>query len=113
MEYSPLRRLVRKLTKENLWLYILALLRESPLYGYEIKELIERKFGFSPGMVTCYIVLYKLESEGLIESMPKKESAIGPPRKYYRITKDGIRALDGALEFLERTLTLISKGGKA
>ena len=35
-------------------------------------------------MVTCYVVLYKLEGEELIEPMPKKESVIGPPRRYYR-----------------------------
>jgi len=60
------QRLVRKLTKENLWLYILSLLKEGPLYGYEVERMIEKRFGFRPGKVTCYVVLYMLQKEGLV-----------------------------------------------
>ena len=94
------RRLVRKLTVENLWLYVLSLLKRGPLYGYEIVARIKENFGFKPGRVTCYIVLYKLQSEGLIASGKLSSSNSGPQRKYYVLTKKGEKALERAKSFL-------------
>ena len=94
------RRLVRKLTVENLWLYVLSLLKRGPLYGYEVVKRIEEKFGFKPGKVTCYMVLYKLQSEGLISSKRPSSSNSGPQRKYYVLTKKGEKALEEAKAFL-------------
>ncbi|MCD6235610.1 MAG: helix-turn-helix transcriptional regulator [Thaumarchaeota archaeon] len=96
------RRLTRKLTIENLWLYVLSLLKKEPVYGYEIREKIEKRFGFKPGKVTCYIVLHKLESEGLIASKKIDEESGGPQRKYYVLTAKGERALQKAKSFLKR-----------
>ncbi len=96
------RRLTRKLTIENLWLYVLSLLKKKPMYGYEIREKIEKQFGFKPGKVTCYMVLYKLESEGLIASRKIVESSSGPQRKYYVLTSKGEKALQKAKAFLKR-----------
>ena len=42
-ETAAYRRLVRKLTVENLWLYVLSLLKEGPLYGYEVVKRIEER----------------------------------------------------------------------
>ena len=92
-------RLVRKLTTENLWLYILRLLKNGPLYGYEVREKISKEFGFKPGLVTCYVVLHMLEKEGLITSR-KEDSGVGPPRKYYVLTDKGRVALEKAKKFL-------------
>ena len=95
------RRLIRKLTVENLWLYVLSLLKKEPLYGYEVSRKIEENFGFKPGRVTCYIVLYKLQSEGLITSKKLREDG-ETQRKYYVLTKKGEKALEDAKEFLRR-----------
>jgi len=95
------RRLIRKLTVENLWLYVLSLLKKEPLYGYEVSRKIEENFGFKPGRVTCYIVLYKLQSEGLITSKKLREDS-ETQRKYYVLTKKGEKALEDAKEFLRR-----------
>jgi len=94
------RRLVRKLTTENLWIYVLRLLKDGPLYGYEVRKKIMETFGFKPGMVTCYIVLHKLEGEGLIEAKEVKGTSLGPPRKYYVLTDKGREALEKAKIFL-------------
>lgn len=96
------RRLIRKLTVENLWLYVLSLLKKEPLYGYEIREKIRKNFGFRPGRVTCYIVLHKLESEGLITSKRAVEKSSGPQRKYYVLTARGAKALERAKAFLRK-----------
>jgi len=93
-------RLVRKLTRENLWMYILTLLRQGPLYGYEIREKIEEQFGFKPGQVTSYIVLYKLERSGLVEVQRESKGERGPPRRYYSLTEKGEQTLQKAKEFL-------------
>jgi PadR family transcriptional regulator, regulatory protein PadR len=88
----PSRRLEEKLTKENLWLYILSLLTLNDMYGYELREAIREKFGFKPGNVTAYRVLYSLKLKGLVEIVAKKSG--GRERKYYRITKAGKEELE-------------------
>ena len=100
-ETAACRRLVRKLTVENLWLYVLSLLKEGPLYGYEVAKRIEERFGFKPGKVTCYIVLHKLQFEGLIASAGTGANSEGPQRKYYILTKEGEKALEMAKDFLK------------
>ncbi|MEM2910311.1 MAG: PadR family transcriptional regulator [Nitrososphaerota archaeon] len=95
------QRFVRKLTRENLWIYILSLLRDGPLYGYEVERTIKNRFGFKPGKVTCYVVLYMLRKEGFIAISQKLPSDVGPPRRYYRITKKGEELLEKAKEFLD------------
>ena len=82
-------RLVRKMTKENLWLYILRLLRDEARYGYEVRRLIEERFGFKPGRVTSYRVLYALRMDGYVEVESEEPSKEGPSRKYYIITEKG------------------------
>ncbi|MDW8084256.1 MAG: PadR family transcriptional regulator [Candidatus Caldarchaeum sp.] len=93
-------RLVRKLTQENLWLYILTLLSRKPLYGYEVRKLIEKEFGFRPGQVTSYVVMYRLEKSGLIKVVDEAKGTRGPARKYYAITQKGAATLDKAKKFL-------------
>lgn len=94
------RRLVRKITIENLWIYVLSLLRDEPLYGYEVRDRIFKKFGFRPGKITCYVVLYKLEKENLISSKQFDEKSKGAPRKYYFITEKGLREIEKARKLL-------------
>ena len=74
--------------------FILSILAEGPSYGYEI---IQRVHDLTGGEVhwttgTLYPLLHNLESKGLLESFRKEVSA-GPPRKYYRLTAKGHKAL--------------------
>lgn len=100
-----LRRLQNKITKENLWIYILNLLKNGPLYAYEVREKIKKKFGFEPATITVYMVLYKLEKEGLVI----KEKSNEGPRKYYSLTEKGIKALEEGINLLRRTLNLLEE----
>ena len=100
-------RLVRKLTVENLWMYILSSLRAGPKYGYEIRKYIKEKYGFNSGRVTAYVVLYKLMREGHIKLKEEKKGGQGPPRKYYEITKKGHRVLEDGERFLESIINKI------
>ena len=88
---APIKRLRRLLTSENLWLYVLSLLRrKKKLYAYELDDAIERAFKFRPNKIMIYIVLYKLEGEGLIKSEFIER------RKYYALTGKGDDALGQA-----------------
>ncbi|MEM3032113.1 MAG: PadR family transcriptional regulator [Nitrososphaerota archaeon] len=97
-------RLVRKVTHENLWLYILTLLKEGPLYGYELRKLIEERFGFKPGQVTAYLVLYRLVGAGYIRVVGESRGSRGPSRRYYEITDKGLEVLGKARVFLSEIL---------
>lgn len=93
-------RLKRKLTKENLWIYILRLLKDGSLYGYQLREEVYRRFGFKPGRVTCYVVVNSLKKAGYISLESEVSTKEGPPRKYYVITRKGTQALDTARQLL-------------
>jgi PadR family transcriptional regulator, regulatory protein PadR len=76
---------------------VLALLRQGERYGFELV----RKLGEVDGMVTSegtiYPLLSRLRRDGLVETT-WRESESGPPRRYYRLTDSGRRALTGFSE---------------
>lgn len=97
-------RLVRKLTKENLWLYILKMLTERSMYPYEIKKILVERFKIQVATVTVYVVLYKMKGEGLIR-LGKRISVSGrPARTYYEITDEGEETLKRGLKFIKASL---------
>ncbi|MFH1404025.1 MAG: PadR family transcriptional regulator [Candidatus Altiarchaeota archaeon] len=99
MDNPPLRRLRDKTTIEVLWIYILSLMKDEPLYAYEIKERIEDKYGFEIGKVTAYMVLYRLEYEGYVET--EWRVIENRQRKYYRITESGRETLDEGVKYVK------------
>ncbi|MHA1238799.1 MAG: PadR family transcriptional regulator [Candidatus Odinarchaeia archaeon] len=103
-EVKAFQRLKKKLTKENLWLYILRLLQEKPRYGYEIKSEIKKRFNFSPATVTGYVILYKMGRDGLVETKWEQNEKGRPDRKYYTITEKGIKAMKMAKEFIQNLM---------
>lgn len=96
----PSRRLEEKLTKENLWLYILSLLGGRDMYGYELRDTVQKKFGFMPGNVTAYRVLYALKRDGFVRIINKRVG--GRERKYYQITDAGSAELKAGKNILKR-----------
>lgn len=91
---APIKRLKNLLTNGNLWLYLLSLMqKQNELYAYSAGADIEREFFFRPNRIMIYVVLYKLESEGLTRSEFRQR------RKYYRLTKKGEGALESAREY--------------
>jgi DNA-binding PadR family transcriptional regulator len=93
---APVKRLKNLLTNGNLWLYLLSIMRsKGELYAYSVDSEIEKEFLFRPNRIMVYVVLYKLEAEGLISSKFKER------RKYYRLTKKGAQALDSAREYFK------------
>jgi DNA-binding PadR family transcriptional regulator len=78
------------------------------MYAYEIDKTLKDRFGFSPATITVYVVLYKMENEGLIR-VDKETSILGrPSRKYYCITDKGVKTLDLGQKFLKEVLGKIA-----
>lgn len=93
-------RLVRKTTKENLWLYILSILKDGAMYGYQLRDEILRRFGFQVGEVTGYVVMYGLRKEGLVKVLREERRKQGLARKYYSITPEGRALLSKGISYL-------------
>jgi DNA-binding PadR family transcriptional regulator len=72
-------------------LVILGLLRERPLYGYEIKQIIEEHMGDWTNIAfgSIYFALGKLADEGFIEKVATEQEGNRPSRTVYKITEAG------------------------
>lgn len=68
---------------------VLGVIEKGETYGYEILSILE-KCGFDTlGEGTLYPVLTRLDKNGFI-SCRKAKSPLGPIRKYYSITEQGM-----------------------
>jgi len=105
---KPTDRLEKKNQKENLWVFILSLLKSKERYPFEIRELISGKFGFRVGNMTAYKVLYLLKTGGYVTE-GRSEKSSGPQRKYYRITRKGVSELEKAVAFYRKQIKNIEK----
>ena len=78
-----------QLLKGVLDMCLLAIIEEEPSYGYEMaSKLSDRGLDLvSEGSV--YPTLSRMQRSGLIEGYFVEADGSGPPRKYYRIAKDG------------------------
>jgi len=71
---------------------VLALLRDQDRYGLELTRALCDADGLVTSEGTVYPLLTRLRHDGLVETT-WEESPSGPPRRYYRITKEGRTAL--------------------
>ncbi len=98
----PINRLLKSNTIENLWIYILLLIKSSPhgapLYAWQVPDAIEEKFGFKTGKITPYRVLYRLEEDGFVESRMDERKRI------YKLTSKGRDELESARKLFEKNL---------
>jgi PadR family transcriptional regulator PadR len=80
-------------------LCLLAVIEEDPAYGYEMTKRLRARGLSIVGEGSIYPLLGRLEREGLVETY-RAPSNGGPPRKYYRASEKGQRALaDGVCEW--------------
>ncbi len=92
---------------------VLSVLTEGENYGYaliqRVRELSAGKIEWTEGML--YPVLHWMEKEGMIES-EWREAESGRKRKYYRLRKEGRKALKEEKErwlSVHETLSLLWK----
>jgi PadR family transcriptional regulator PadR len=73
-------------------LCLLAVVEEGPAYGYEMTKRLRARGLSIVGEGSIYPLLGRLERDGLVETY-RAASNGGPPRKYYRASREGQRVL--------------------
>ena len=75
---------------------VLSVLRERPMYGYEISTLIQQRTEGRYTVSVMYPILYRLEEQGYIE-VARQEVVDNRVRNYYQLTEAGRAYLDRTL----------------
>ena len=83
---------ITQMRKGLLEFCVLAQLEGEPRYGYELVQELARVDGMLTTEGTIYPLLLRLHRDGLVQT-ERRDSSDGPPRKYYRLTPAGRRAL--------------------
>ena len=73
-------------------LCLLAVIMDEPAYGYEMTRRLRERGLSTVGEGSIYPLLGRLERDGLVATH-RAASDGGPPRKYYRASPSGRRAL--------------------
>jgi PadR family transcriptional regulator PadR len=87
----PADGLVSQMRRGALEYCVMALVRETPRYAFELIEALG-KTGMLTTEGTLYPLLSRLRRDGLVKT-DWRESTDGPPRRYYELTAEGRRAL--------------------
>ncbi|MFH1895018.1 MAG: PadR family transcriptional regulator [archaeon] len=95
MESPEIKRFKEKTGIEILWVYILSLLKKKPCHSYVLRKKIQTEFGFLPGNVSVYVVMYKLESRGFVSSKRNENKIV------YSVTKKGNSLLKEAEKIMK------------
>lgn len=77
-------------------LCLLAVMDEGPAYGYEMTKRLRARGLSIVAEGSIYPLLGRMEREGLVETY-RAPSNGGPPRKYYRPSREGQRALSAGM----------------
>jgi PadR family transcriptional regulator PadR len=114
MVVSSQEALLAQMRRGTLQYCVLALLSEGERYGFELVRALAEVDGMVTSEGTIYPLLSRLRRDTLVEPT-WRESATGPPRRYYRLTKAGRLALDGFMNewtrFRDAVDQLIFPGG--
>lgn len=79
-----------QLKKGVLEMCVLSLLSKGDNYAYDIANLMTEAVEMGEG--TIYPLMRRMQNDGLVTTY-FQDSASGPPRKYYKLTKQGSGAL--------------------
>ncbi len=77
-------------------LCLLAVMGDGPAYGYEMTKRLRARGLSIVGEGSIYPLLGRLERDGLVETR-RAASNGGPPRKYYSLSPEGVRALEAGI----------------
>jgi PadR family transcriptional regulator PadR len=75
---------------------VLALIRDEESYAFDIVRVLGAR-GLVTSEGTIYPLLGRLRRDGLVSTL-WRESEAGPPRRYYRLTAEGRRVLNGFID---------------
>src|ERR687891_1737384 len=88
--------LLAQMRRGTLQYCVLSLLADEERYGFDLVRGLAEMDGMVTSEGTIYPLLSRLRRDGLVEST-WRESTGGPPRRYYRLTTAGGRALEGVI----------------
>jgi PadR family transcriptional regulator, regulatory protein PadR len=88
----PIEGLATQLRKGVIEYCVLAMLRDTPRYGGELIQVLRSQDGLLTSEGTIYPLLSRMRAEGLVDT-EWREAPAGSPRRYYRLTKAGQRAV--------------------
>jgi PadR family transcriptional regulator PadR len=94
-------RLLTQMRRGTLEYCVLCLLRDKERYGFDLVKALGATDGMVTSEGTIYPLLGRLRRDGLV-STTWEESPSGPPRRYYRLTPKGRRALADFVQEWER-----------
>ncbi len=114
MEYSDedRDRRITQLRKGILELAIMGVLYSERHYGYSLIRVLSNNGSLSLKEGTIYPILGRLDRDGLVRS-EWVESAQGPPRKYYELTRSGRQLFDELRQEFDLLVALVERKGKA
>ncbi|MBU0279195.1 PadR family transcriptional regulator [Gemella sp. zg-1178] len=96
-----------QILKGILEVFVLKIISKRDMYGYEINEKLSEYKLNMVAQGTIYPLLLKLEKEKLLTSYSTTLSS-GPPRKYYKITKKGIKYINDFIPIWKNIYTAIN-----
>jgi PadR family transcriptional regulator, regulatory protein PadR len=85
-------KLLTQMRRGTIEYCVMALLREEERYGFDLVKALGEVDGMVTSEGTIYPLLSRLRRDGLV-STTWEESPSGPPRRYYRLTSKGHKAL--------------------
>jgi PadR family transcriptional regulator, regulatory protein PadR len=94
-------RLLSQMRRGTLEYCVLALLRDEARYGFDLVKALGAIDGMVTSEGTLYPMLSRLRRDGLV-STTWQESPSGPPRRYYRLTQKGEKALGDFVQEWQR-----------
>jgi PadR family transcriptional regulator PadR len=86
-------KLLTQMRRGTLEYCVMALLREEERYGFDLVKALGAVDGMVTSEGTIYPLLGRLRRDGML-STTWEESPSGPPRRYYRLTPKGHKALE-------------------
>jgi PadR family transcriptional regulator PadR len=110
MQSINAQKFERELKKGGAELLVLSLLEARQRHGYELRKLIETRSdgALKFNAASLYLLLYRLEKRGWIEGR-WVEKAGERRRRFYKLTKDGKKALAAQRSIWESFVAAINR----
>lgn len=89
-------------------LLILTIIKEKPIHGSELHRILKERYGLDIPRAIIYMLLRKMEDEGLIVSQWDIGES-GPAKRIYRITEEGLDHLNDSIELLKKLKNAIEE----
>ena len=105
-------KLVENLTLNSLYIYILQILKKEPAHAFKIAREVIEKYKIPCNITTVYIVLYRLEHFGYVES---EKAPDHKSKRIYYLTPEGEELLSRSMQILQEVPTWIEtiiRGGR-